>query len=83
MDTFLAAVTALKDGDFVRVKMCHLETTQFKVGGGGGAVLVWEGHYKRPEDNRTPTVHPEYIHSTPTVHPQYTHCTPRVHPQYT
>ncbi|GBF93978.1 protease Do-like [Raphidocelis subcapitata] len=31
MDTFLEAVEGLKDGDFARVKVCHLETTQYKV----------------------------------------------------
>jgi hypothetical protein len=33
LDTFLAAVEVLKDGDFARVKVCHLETTQYKVRG--------------------------------------------------
>jgi hypothetical protein len=32
LDTFLAVVSPLKDGDFARVKVCHLETTQQKVG---------------------------------------------------
>lgn len=31
LDTFLSVVEPLKDGDFARVKVCHLETTQQKV----------------------------------------------------
>ncbi len=31
LDTFLGVVKDLKDGDFARIKMCHLETTQQKV----------------------------------------------------
>lgn len=31
LDTFLSVVSPLKDGDFARVKVCHLETTQQKV----------------------------------------------------
>jgi hypothetical protein len=31
LDTFLSVVAPLKDGDFARVKVCHLETTQQKV----------------------------------------------------
>jgi hypothetical protein len=31
LDTFLSVVAMLKDGDFARVKVCHLETTQQKV----------------------------------------------------
>lgn len=33
LDTFLSVVAPLKDGDFARVKVCHLETTQQKVCG--------------------------------------------------
>ena len=33
LDTFLSVVSPLKDGDFARVKVCHLETTQQKVRG--------------------------------------------------
>lgn len=32
LDTFLQVVAPLRDGDFARVKVCHLETTQHKVG---------------------------------------------------
>ena len=34
LDTFLSVVEPLQDGDFARVKVCHLETTQNKVGRG-------------------------------------------------
>jgi hypothetical protein len=32
LDTFLSVVEQLQDGDFARLKVCHLETTQHKVG---------------------------------------------------
>jgi len=38
LDTFLSVVEPLKDGDFARVKVCHLETTQQKV---IAAPLLW------------------------------------------
>jgi hypothetical protein len=31
LDSFLRVVQPLRDGDFARVKVCHLETTQHKV----------------------------------------------------
>jgi hypothetical protein len=31
LDSFLKVVEPLRDGDFARVKVCHLETTQHKV----------------------------------------------------
>ena len=31
LDSFLRVVAPLRDGDFARVKVCHLETTQHKV----------------------------------------------------
>jgi hypothetical protein len=31
LDSFLGVVQPLRDGDFARVKVCHLETTQHKV----------------------------------------------------
>ena len=33
LDAFLEVVAPLKDGDFARVKVCHMETTQVKVSG--------------------------------------------------
>ena len=36
LDTLLQVVAPLRDGDFARVKVCHLETTQQKVWQAGG-----------------------------------------------
>lgn len=41
LDTFLNVVQSLKDGDFARVKVCHLETTQHKVRPGHTAFTTW------------------------------------------
>jgi hypothetical protein len=38
LDAFVEAVTPLRDGDFARVRVCHLETTQYKARGAHACV---------------------------------------------